>query len=235
MEVAQKADVVIAVPTRGSVRIEWAAMLAGLAPPINMSQILRVIPGRSVEEARNVAVDAARAVGAFYLFFIDDDVLIPNQGLRRMVHKLENEPEWDLVTGIVPVKSDPPEPAVFRGHRPGPYWGWTFDQPFEVDACGMACVLIRMSAFDRLEPPYFAWKREHDGVNTNELGEDLGFCARLQEAGGRLLADGGLLCGHITETGKVFMLDVDTAPFKRAGNDRLRKYTIIDHEKAAAT
>src|SRR5262245_60315324 len=79
--VTQKVDLVLAVPTRGTVRAEWAAMLAGLAMPINMTQMLRVIPGRSVEEARNVAVQDATEHGAHYLLFVDDDVLIPNQGL----------------------------------------------------------------------------------------------------------------------------------------------------------
>lgn len=225
-----KADVVVAVPTRGNVRAEWAAMLAGLAMPINMTQVLRIIPGRSVEEARNVAVASAKELGAHYLFFLDDDVLVPNQGLRRMLHKMENEPQWDLVTGVVPVKTKPPEPCVFRGHRPGPYWGWTFGEFFEVDACGMACCLIRMDAFDKVPEPWFEWKREHDGLNMNELGEDIGFCNKLRDGGGRLLADGGLLCAHMDPDGRTYMLDVDTAPFKRAGNAALREYTILEPE-----
>lgn len=231
---SHQADIVIAVPTRGTVRTEWAAMLSGLALPINMTSILQVIPGRSVSEARNVAVQKAREVNAHYLFFLDDDVLVPNQALRRMLHKMENETQWDLLSGIVPVKTVPPEPCVFRGHRPGPFWGWTFGEFFEIDSCGMACCLIRMSAFDKIEGEPFEWIREHDGLHIRELGEDVGFCEKLHKAGGRLLADGGLLCGHMDPDGKVFMLDVDTAPFQRAGNAKLKEYTIIEQEPTLA-
>jgi glycosyltransferase involved in cell wall biosynthesis len=229
----QTVDVVIAVPTRGTVRAEWAAMLTSLAMPINTTHQLRIIPGRSVEEARNVAVVAAREVNARYLFFLDDDVLVPNQALRRMIYKMENEPEWDLLTGIVPVKTDPPEPCVFRGHRPGAFWGWTFNEFFEIDACGMAACLIRMEAFDKVEEPWFKWERDHDGSDIHEEGEDIGFCNRLREAGGRLLADGGLLCGHMNDEGRVFSIDIDTAPFRR-NPDALKQFKILEQERTKA-
>lgn len=209
-------------------------MLAGLALPINMTQMLQVIPGRTVEEARNVAAQKAVELGAHYLFFLDDDVMVPNQALRRMIHKMENEEQWDLLTGIVPVKTIPPEPAIFRGHRPGPYWGWTFNEFFEIDACGMACCMIRVDALAKVEQPWFTWIREMDGQNINELGEDIGFCERLRKAGGRLLADGGLLCGHMDPDGKMWQLDIDSAPFHRAGPDALKQFTILEHQEAAA-
>ncbi len=209
-----QADVVICVPTRGRVRIEFAVSLAGLHFPVNTTHALKIIPGLGVDEARNVAVLTAREADARYMLFIDDDVLVPPHAPRRMVSKLEQEPEWDLVTGIVPVKSEPVEPCVFRGHRPGPYWGWTFGEHFEIDSCGMACCLIRTSAFEKVAEPWFAWTRTQKGSSRDEEGEDVGFCRKLQEAGGRLLADGGVLCGHITEEGKVYQLSGEEAPFR---------------------
>jgi GT2 family glycosyltransferase len=211
-------------------------MLAGIALPINTSQMLQVIPGRSVEEARNVAVQKAREVGAKYLFFLDDDVLIPNQALRRMIFKMENTEDRyaiDLLTGIVPVKTDPPEPAIFRGHRPGAFWGWKFNEVFEIDACGMACCLIRVSAFDKVAEPWFDWEASMDGSNQHEVGEDIGFCNKLREAGGRLMADGGVLCGHMDPDGKVYSLGLDSAPFREAGEE-LKKFTLIEQEQAVA-
>lgn len=207
-------------------------MLAGIAMPVNTTQMLRIIPGRSVEEARNVAVEDALRVGASYLFFLDDDVLIPNGALRRMIHKMENEERWDLCSGIVPTKTDPPEPCVFRGHRPGAFWGWTFNKHFQIDACGMACCLIRTSAFEKVPEPWFEWKQGSDGQHSTEEGEDLGFCRKLHEAGGFMLADGGVLCGHMDTDGKVYSLDVDTAPFRR-GKDDLKKFTLLQQAEQA--
>lgn len=231
-----EADLVIAVPTRGNVRCEWAAMLRGLSMPPNLSYAIQMIPNRTVEEARNVAVQKARELHSHYILFIDDDVLMPNQGVQRMVFKMEQETQWDMLTGIVPLKTDPPQPCVFRGHRPGPYWGWTFGEYFEVDSCGLACCLIRMEAFDKVKGDPFTWTYTHDGLTGGQTGEDIGFCMKLAEAGGRILADGALLCGHIDTKGKVYMLDIDAAPFHRAGKDTLAKYKIMDQraEKVGA-
>lgn len=229
----ESVGVVIAVPSRGTVRIEWAAALNSLALPINCSSILQIITGQKVEDARNTAVAAARRSNAEYLFFLDDDVLPPNQSLRRFIHLLENNPSWDLISGIVPVKSRPPEPAVFKNGRPGPYWGWKFNQTFEIDACGMACCLIRMSAFDKVPEPWFEWVRGYNGAHRFEEGEDVGFCRKLKEAGGTLYGDGGVLCGHMAEDGTTFMLPLDSAPFEGLSGDDFKGYTVLEPEKVA--
>ena len=225
-------DVLLAIPTRGTVRTEWAAMLATISTPMNLKFMLRIIPDQTVVEARNTAVMIAKEHKAKYLFFLDDDVLMPNQGLRRAVHKLENEPEFDVVTGIVPVKRDPPEPAIFKyDEGVGPYWGWTFNEYFEIDACGMACCVIRMSAFDKVGEPWFTWEYDNKKDSVGEVGEDIGFCHALRNKGGRILADGGLLCAHQDPDGKTWMLNNDTAPFKR-GKDALDQYTVLKAKDA---
>src|SRR3954469_14195363 len=108
---SENVGVLIAIPTRGNVRVEWAVSLAGLAAPIHITQMVQIIPGRTVEEARNVACQKALEVGAKYLFFLDDDVLVPNQTLRRFLYLMENN-DWDLLTGIVPIRDRQPEPCV---------------------------------------------------------------------------------------------------------------------------
>src|SRR6266498_3657760 len=118
--------VMLAVPTRGQVRIEWALMFRDLAMPLNCSHVIRSIPGKDVVEARNIAVKEALDFDAEFLVFLDDDVLVPNQAIHRMFYELRQNPEWDLLTGIVTTKTIQPEPCIFREDVSGAFWDWAF-------------------------------------------------------------------------------------------------------------
>jgi len=219
-------DVLIAVPSRGNVRVEWASMLMTLEMPVNLTYAMKIVTGETVEDARNTLVREARELEAKYIFFLDDDVLVPNQTISRMVYVMEND-DCDLLTAIVPVKSPGGEPCVFRKGHASSYWGWTFNERFSVDSCGMAACMIRMDAFERVPEPWFEWIKESKGPgHTFEVGEDVGFCERLKDAGGKLLADGGILCGHIDESGKVYTLPDDCGPLER-GKDKLAEFVKL--------
>lgn len=223
-----KAGLIIAIPSRGSVRAEWAASFKMLEPPVNYSWMVRTLIGQEVAQARNGSVVDAKEHGAKYLMFIDDDVLIPNQGIRRLVYLMEQHPDWDLLSGIYVTKSDPPQTLVFKEGSPGPSWDWKFNEQFEITGCGMGCCLIRMSAFEKIPEPWFAWVRESKGKDHNEVGEDLYFCDQLAKAGGKLMADGGLLCGHINNDGAVFSIPADSLPIRSADQEAVDKFTILD-------
>jgi GT2 family glycosyltransferase len=152
---------------------------------------------------------------AEYLWFLDDDVVAPPTALCRMAMLLEKHPEFSLVSAIVPSKAEDPEPHVYRGHRPGAYWHWTAGETFEIDQCGMACCLIRKDAFNQIPEPWFSWEKHTDTGGFHEVGEDIGFCERLRKTGGRLLADGGTICGHLDEKGTLFTFSGTEPPFKR--------------------
>lgn len=219
------ADLVIAVPSRGSCRVEWASTLKMLEPPVNYSWALRFITGEQVDDARNGSVLDARELGAKYLMFIDDDTLIPNQGLRRLVYLMEQHPDWDLLSGVYVTKTDPPQTLIFTEGSPGPAWDWKFNSQFPITGCGMGCCLIRMDAFDKVPEPWFKFVRTPEGKNSSEEGEDLYFCRKLEEAGGTLMADGGLLCGHINPKGEIFSLPADSLPLK---DSTINDFTVID-------
>src|SRR5690348_4766265 len=107
------ADIVLAIPSRGSCRIEWATSLKFLEPPVGYSYAVRIVTEEKVEDARNSSVLEARNLDAKYLMFIDDDTLIPNHGLRELVYQMENNPDWDLLSGVYVTKNIPPETLVF--------------------------------------------------------------------------------------------------------------------------
>lgn len=220
--------IILAIPSRGNVRMEWAANFKMLEPPVNTSFAVRTILNEKVEDARNGSVADTQRQGAEYLIFIDDDVLIPNQGIRRMHYLMEQNPEWDLLSGIYVTKSDPVQTLIFKDGKQGPYWQWKFGTQFPISGCGMGCCMIRMSAFDKVPEPWFEWIRKSEGKNHSEEGEDLNFCRKLKENGGVLMADGGLLCGHIEKDGRIFSIPADSYPITHAEQEDVDKYTIID-------
>lgn len=59
-----------------------------------------------------------------------------------------------------------------------------------IEGAGLACALIRRDVFEQLESPYF--------FPLPNMGEDLAFCLKLQEAGVLMYADTTVTCGHIT-------------------------------------
>ena len=209
-------DLMIAIPTRGRVRMEWALMFRDVVPPTNSTWSINVIPDLDVVEARNVAAKTAWDNEVDYLFFLDDDTFCGPQVLRGLHNKMLQNPEWDMLTGITPMKTPDCEPNIYRGDSPGAYWGWTMGETFEIDACGLSCALIKRSALEKVGEPWFDWVETRDGTHTTEMGEDVGFCKKLKDAGGIIYADGSAICGHInTETGKFFQFSDQAAPIKR--------------------
>lgn len=211
-----KIGLVLAVPTRGEVRMEWALALRDLALPLNCSHIVRTVVGTDVVSARNTAMKDALDKDAEFICFLDDDVLAPNASLHRMFYGMRQNPEWDLLTGIVTTKTVQPEPCIFRTDVSGAFWDWTYPEIFPIDACGMAFCLIRLAKVKEMPEPWFKWPKGYDGDTYREMGEDIYFCTQLREAGGTLMADGGVLCGHLTDEGKVISLKETDPPIKNA-------------------
>jgi hypothetical protein len=120
----KKIGVVLGIPSRGSVRLEWAAMLKSVTEPINMSWAIKTTIGKPVDQARNMIARYAIEFNANYLLFIDDDVLIPNQGLRRLVYQMEQNPDWDLLSGIYVTRTGPTGTGVSVSSSRSPVAGW---------------------------------------------------------------------------------------------------------------
>lgn len=218
--------VMIAVPTKDRViRMEWATSLYQLAPAMACTRVLRIFPDMPVDQARNTAVLEARKLDANYVFFLDDDVLIPPNTLRRFVQQMQLNPDWDLITGIVPIKNPDRDICVFRNNEPGSFWRWDFPDTFEIDFCGMACCMIRTSAFEKVEEPWFEWLREFEGGHHFEEGEDVNFTRKLKQVGGTLQADGAVLCGHIDLDGTIYQVAADAPCFRSESAQEAMKQT----------
>jgi glycosyltransferase involved in cell wall biosynthesis len=208
--------VLIAIPTTGRpVPIAWAFALKMLtAPPVTLSTIYSVI-GHPLDEARNISVQKAIDDNYKYIFFLDDDVVVPPGTLRRFLTILDNRPEVDFVSGVVCTRDESPQPMVFRELGNGPFWDWRVGEVFWANAGAIGASMIRVSAFSRVAPPWF--KRVDDA--TGGVDEGMYFYDQLLKSypvGAKpIWIDGATLCEHHdVNTGAVHVLPKGTLPWR---------------------
>lgn len=66
-----------------------------------------------------------------------------------------------------------------------------------VDAVGMGCCMVDARVFDRVEYPWFSFRRKGGrGEVKQEMSEDIWFCRRANQAGFRVLVDSNIVCTH---------------------------------------
>lgn len=220
-EIRPETNLLTVVPTRGMVRIEWALMFSQIVPPTNMTSATKVVVDREVTEARNIAVQTALEHEVEFLFFLDDDTFCGPQTPRRFHNLMRQSPDFDILTGIVPMKTPDREPCIYRKDTPGAFWDWTFGEVFEIDACGMACCMIRTELFKQVSEPWFTWESGHQNGSYEEMGEDVGFCRKAKDVGAKIMADGMTICGHMdVEEPRIYEMQDDALPFVK-GKDML--------------
>ncbi len=109
---------------------------------------------RSPAKGRNLIVAMARKHGCSHILFLDDD-MVPRPNVIGQLA----EHDKDIVSGLYLGRSAPHIPFVFSHFEPeGAYArGLNRDDPrlVPIAAAGMGCCLVRMTVFDRLDPPYF--------------------------------------------------------------------------------
>lgn len=155
--------------------------------------------------AAGLLLDAAREVLAQkmtgeWLFFIDDDHLHAPDLLMRLLRRLDENPDLDLVASFV-LRRWPPHYGVVAKLN-GPHEQATIQHverggglltperiggPLLTGLGGGA--VIRRQAFLKIQPPWFT---------NGRFTEDWRFCERLHYAGGRAAVDLDAVAGHIT-------------------------------------
>lgn len=131
---------------------------------------------------------------ATHLFFLDDDILLPPDGLLRL---LRDSVEHDIpvVSGLYIMRNAPLLPVVYRRLESGHHVNMTaFCEGLqEIDACGAGCLLIRtdvLRAIEATSEPWFDF-----GL---PMSEDLAFCARAKALGYRIALDAEVKCRHLS-------------------------------------
>lgn len=220
---------------------EWHRGRSALLPPVGNNIAEIYVDGTSVANARNTAAQEAVESKMKYLFFIDYDTIPPADALCRLVYHLENNPEYDIASGLYCTKSSPPWPLLWREWGNGVSWDFTLGEVLMEKVVGvpMGCTVIRVSLFERLshseENPWFKTtvgpKVLADGAKVPESGtEDLWLCQRLEkELHGKILMDTGVVCEHINNnSGMRYGLPDDCLPKRRAA-ENVKDRNIVLH------
>lgn len=185
---------------------------------VPMSVFTRVIGGESVEKARNYLVRMALEQGATHLLFVDDDNPPPQDTLAKFL-----EADKDIICAPVLTRHEPFVPCVFKateipdnpelkGYEHLTKIDTTGGTLVKVDACGMACTLIKREVLEKLYPKYegtpFAFSREPmnptpDGKSKREMSEDVTFCERATDEGFEIWCDTTIRPVHFAGKKKV--------------------------------
>jgi hypothetical protein len=127
-----------------------------------------------------------------YLMFIDSDMTFHPQSIEFLVRHNK-----EFVTAKAFKRVKPYQPCFYTKVE------YNNDQPnletpiqygeglLRIEGAGLACALIKRSAFEKIEKPYF--------FPYPNIGEDLTFCLKLKEAGVEMFVDTTLQFGHLAQ------------------------------------
>ncbi|MFA5040321.1 MAG: hypothetical protein WC464_01630 [Bdellovibrionales bacterium] len=179
--------VAIGIPSGDTVCADFAMSLAMLCmspvPPVALVNAKSSL----VPLGRNQCVNAAQTMKASHLLFLDSDIVFPADALKRLMAHGK-----DIVGASYSKRAAPFYPLTILENGEHEHVTSGLQR---VNLLPTGCLLIRMTVFDALKPPFFNLETEGGQLR----GEDYYFCEKARMAGFELWCDGDLSSqlGHI--------------------------------------
>ncbi|MGH7239767.1 MAG: hypothetical protein ACREHG_06830 [Candidatus Saccharimonadales bacterium] len=157
------------------------------------TDLILVNPSRmSIDKMRNMTAQVALDNNCDFVLFLDDDVIVPTDGLDKLLMT-----GADICAGDVIIRGYPFEHMAFRyveANQLSPIKDWdsnSMDAIEEVDAVGFSFCLISTKLIRKVEAPYFVT----GPYNT----EDIYFCIKARKAfpNCSIAVRKDVKCGHI--------------------------------------
>lgn len=146
----------IATPTLGTIKMQWAVARFGQMVPTNWSAVFMnqfmggYMPEQFlVADAQNLIVQQAVEKDMEWLLLIEDDVIIPPDTFVRMNNYILSE-SHPIVSGLYYTKSQPSEPLVYRGRGNGPFYEWNLGDIVHCDGLPTGILLIHMGILRKM-------------------------------------------------------------------------------------
>lgn len=195
MQESSKPRVMIAVPCFGSASIKFYGMLDALRSYNDgTDKVISYMADSMTYTARINLAQAALDANADYVLWIDSDMVFPANSLERLLAHDE-----DMVTGLYFMRRGNHAPVIYsevtEDGRVVNYSKYPQNALIEVAGCGFGMVLMKTDVIRRVV-------QESSGYTFQpipKLGEDLSFCLRFRNAGGRIWCDTTLKLGHMGE------------------------------------
>jgi GT2 family glycosyltransferase len=154
---------------------------------------------RPVDFARNQIVKIFREARADYLMMLDDDMEVPENWQLLLTH-YNRKAVSGVAFGWESSASGRREPRImpvqYNRNAAGVYETIEISsaEPFECDAVGAACLILRHDLIESVGFPWFKFKYNDDGSIAE--GEDVGFFRTANDLGERVLIDPRVMFGH---------------------------------------
>jgi hypothetical protein len=194
--------IIVVIPAGDSIPAKVALSHWNLAFPPNNGVVRILAQGMEVGEAYSTTIEGILAHPELsqweYLLTIEHDNAPPNDGVIKLLERMEAHPELACIGGLYHTKGeggvcqiwgDVTDPVLnFRPQLPRP------GELVECNGTGMGFNLWRLSMFKdpKLRRPWFKTVAGKDGVGT----QDLYFAADARKYGYRFAVDCSVLVGH---------------------------------------
>jgi GT2 family glycosyltransferase len=191
--------IAVCVPVKESVSTEFLGSFLNLVFS-NMKKYEIIVSFSElfpIDTARNDLVERALKYNPDYIFFIDSDMILPDNILDDLVCM-----EKDIASALYFMKVPPYKPIakIMKGKMFCIINSIPLNQVMEVDAVGLGCCLIKKEVFEKMkEKNEKMFRIEEQKINDKVqlLGEDTFFCLRAKESGFKIFLNTGLICKHI--------------------------------------
>lgn len=146
-----------------------------------------------IDTLRNDIVEKALAIRATHLIMLDVDMIYHEDTIMSLLsRKLP-------IVGALCFRRYPPFDSIMLRLTDEGYQSvdeWTPGELVEVDATGTGCILYEMSVFRKMPFPWYRFQKNPETGAV--IGEDIGFCQDLKEAGYKIFVDTAVPADHLT-------------------------------------
>lgn len=176
------------------------------------------------DRARAEIVRTGYTEGRDLLFFIDDDMAIPQHAFWTM-HKTMIERKAAVVSGHY-YRRGFPFTSVWQKKINGEFFDVDAkDGLHEIDFSGLGCALIDLNwLIANVKPPFFSMKLE-PGEDSVTVSDDIVFFEKVEAANGLVIGNANVRCGHLASRQLVCDL---TADFLRSFHAQITATPISD-------
>ena len=158
--------------------------------------------GTLIYDSRNQLLNAAKENNVDRLLWLDSDMDIPMDAMRKLGEDLDQG--YEIVSGLYFKRKPPYSPTIYKECRldkigtslipvANTYHDYPKDSIFEIDACGFGCVMMTMDAVKTVLGKFGLMPF----MPVGGFGEDLSFCLRAREAGLKIWCDSRIRLGHV--------------------------------------
>jgi GT2 family glycosyltransferase len=150
--------------------------------------------GPYIDKNRNAIVEEARKSGASHLFFLDSDMVFPPDAIPRLIERKKPVIGGAYRSGLgrfVTIKVRDEVGELHDLEDP------LATEPFRAAIVATGFMLIEMSVFEKIEPPWFD---AHYSKYPYFVGEDADFCAKCERVGIEVWVDPTIPLGHAKTT-----------------------------------